>query len=44
MNSSALAVFTYPSPLYPQAHLPSSSTAAAWDSHYIHTWLAKILR
>ena len=40
-NSTSL-VFTYPNPLYPAAP-PIILDSANWDSHYLHTWIAKIL-
>ena len=39
--NSSTAVFTYPSPLYPTAP-PLILDSAAWDSHYMHTWIFKI--
>ena len=41
LNSTSL-VYTYPSPLYPSV-APIVLDSADWDSHYLHTWIAKIL-
>ena len=38
-NSSS-RVYTYPAPLYPQSITLES---ASWASHYLHTWIAKLL-
>ena len=38
-NSSS-RVYTYPNPLYPQSVTLES---ADWASHYLHTWIAKLL-
>ena len=38
--NSSVRTYTYPSPLYPQSITLES---ADWASHYLHTWIAKLL-